>query len=177
MRKAVLFIALNIIGSVCLAQNPEQTSLKALLNHVVGGTWVSTNNNNEGKPEDYKTFFMRFNNWSDDASVTGSIFGVKNNGDTTQLIEIWNFIDQSNNTIFYVQRTTWGWHATGRISRFEQKHIDIQFKTRTEQGKEFYTRDLHYIESKNKMRAISYHKAKAEDEWKEANRSEWTRLE
>lgn len=157
----------------CHAQS--EPTLKELLNHVVGGTWVSTNINNEGKPDDFKTFLLSFENWADDSSVTGSIFGIRNNGDTTQLIEVWNFIDQANNNLFYVQRTTWGWYATGTINRHESKHLDIRFKTITPEGQQFYTRDLHYIDSENEMRAVTYHKTNEEDEWKEASRSEWKR--
>ncbi|WP_424963671.1 hypothetical protein [Ekhidna sp.] len=171
--KNLIFIFL-LLGTGVSAQ--ESPTIKELLNHVVGGTWSSTNSTNEGKPEDYKLFFMSFKNWADDSSVTGSIFGVQNNGDTIQLIEVWNFIDRSKGNLFYVQRTTWGWYGTGTISRYEEKHLDIQFKITTPEGQQFYTRDLHYIDSKHKMRAITFHKATEDEEWKEASRSEWTRI-
>lgn len=176
MKKAAILLGLIVSPLLSIAQDIQKPTLKALLNHVVGGIWTSANQNNEGKPEDYKTFFMSFKNWADDSSVTGSIYGIKNNGDTTQLIEIWNFIDKTNDNLFYVQRTTWGWYGTGTISRYQDSHLDIQFKIHTDQGQEFFTRDLHFIESNDKMRAITYHKAREEDEWKEASRSEWVRV-
>ncbi|MEQ8927985.1 MAG: hypothetical protein RLO81_19365 [Fulvivirga sp.] len=175
MKKLTLFACILFIAFHAPAQD-KQPSLKELLNHVVGGTWVSTNKENEGKPEDYKTFYMNFKNWADDNSVTGSIYGIMNNGDTTQLIEIWNFIDKSKNNLFYVNRTTGGWIGTGTITPYEGKHLNIQFKTRTDQGQEFYTRDLHYIEGPNKLKAVSQHKAKEEDNWGVEKISVWERI-
>lgn len=171
--KKIIFLLFLLAGLKTSAQ--DSVSLKTLINHVVGGTWISTNANNEGKPEDYKTFYMYFENWSDNSSVTGSIFGIRNNGDTTQLIEIWNFIDEANDNIFFVQRTTWGWHGTGTITPHKGKNLDIQFKMNTPEGQQFYTRDIHMLDGKNQIQAITYHKAREDDEWKEASRSSWTR--
>lgn len=171
--KRTLIIALFLGGLACKAQ--ETKSLEELINYVVGGTWTSTNEDNDGKPESFKSFYMNFSTWSDEASVIGTISGVKNNGDSSQLIEIWNFIDQANQSVFYVHRTTWGAYATGIIQPFENEHIDIQFKSTTPQGQQYYTRDLHYIEGRNRMRAVTYHKMKEGEEWKEATRSEWIR--
>ncbi|MEQ9304113.1 MAG: hypothetical protein RJQ14_09380 [Marinoscillum sp.] len=174
----------NLIVTICLyflislhsqAQESHPKTQKELLNHVVGGTWISTNEQNEGKPEDYKSFYMSFENWSDDASVTGSISGIKNRGDTVQLIEIWNFLNEAEDNIFYVHRTTWGWYSLGAIKPYLSKHLDIQFKTRTPDGQEFYTRDLHYLDTKDSMSVITYHRLTQDDEWEEVSTSTWTR--
>ncbi|MEQ6166016.1 hypothetical protein AAOE16_02385 [Ekhidna sp. MALMAid0563] len=171
MKRTLTFLLLL----VAIVSKGQDRSLKELINYVVGGTWTSINEDNDGEPEGYKSYYMNFSTWSDDESVTGTIYGVKNNGDTIQLIEVWNFIDKANQSIFYVHRTTWGSYATGTIQKYEGKHIDIQFKSTTPEGQQYFTRDLHYIEERNRMRAVTYHKSKEGEEWKEANRSEWTR--
>lgn len=172
------FIAMTLVfvSHFLWAQDTNPTLID-LLNHVVGGKWVSTNMNNDGEPESYGSYMMSFENWSDDKeSVIGTIYGIKNNGDTTQLIEVWNFIDKSTNSLFYVQKTTWGWYSTGSITRFEEKHLDIQFKTITEEGQSFYTRDLHYIQGEDKMKAVTFHRSEDQEEWKEAGTSIWSRI-
>lgn len=174
--KELIITSVLLLSSIAgFAQN-NKPDLKKLLNHVVGGAWVSENKDNGGNPDEYKTFFMIFRNWADDNSVTGDMYGISNAGDTTQLAEIWNFIDKPNNNIFFLQRTTWGWVGTGKIVPYEEEHLDIQFKTRTDQGQEFYTRDIHFIEGPDKLKAVSQHKARESDDWGEETVSVWIRI-
>lgn len=167
-------IALPLLLCACISIAQEK-SLEELLNYTVGGVWISTNENNDLQPESYASFFMEFKNWSSNQSVTADIFGVKNNGDTSQLIEIWNYINPSENNIFLVQRTAWGAHCTGTITPYEGKHLDIVFKTTNSDGSFYWTRDIHYAISENEIRAETYFRLTEEEQWEKSNESLWKR--
>ncbi|HNP17535.1 MAG TPA: hypothetical protein PKL31_03785 [Fulvivirga sp.] len=165
--------------AICLLHFSEtvgQSQLHELLNHVVGGTWISQNQQNPGNPDDFKLFYMRFTNWGDKESVQGNIYGVKNNGDSVLLIQIWNFINKAEKNIYLVQRTTWGEMSTGSITAYGENDLDIQFKSITSQGQQYYTRDLHYLDGNDKMRAETFQKSKEADEWKKTGESDWERI-
>lgn len=83
--KILWFILMLFTVSIVHSQ---EKSLTELLNFPIGGTWVSENNQNDNLPESFATFYMKFQNWSSKESVTGSIFGIRNDGDTLQLIEV-----------------------------------------------------------------------------------------
>ena len=167
------FILLLTMHFTWPANAQDTPTLKQLLNKVVGGVWVSTNEKNTKSPEDFETFFMSFRNWADSESVTGNIYGITNAGDTSQLMEVWNFVDLANNNIFLVQRNAWGGKSIGFITPLEGQHLDIQFKTTVPDGRSYFTRDIHYFQGEGKMKAVTYHKAKEEDAWEEAGHSEW----
>lgn len=173
MRNLFLSLAIVLAANYSIAQ--ETPVPKDLLNKVVGGVWVSANEKNSNSPEDFKIFFMSFDNWADNESATGNIYGITNTGDTTQLMQVWNFVDKANKNIFLVQRDAWGGKSIGRITPYEGKHLDIQFKTTIADGRSYYTRDIHYFDGDNKMKAVTYQKAKKEDKWEEASTSIWIR--
>ena len=104
MRKPFATVFL-ILSTTLFAQ---ERTLEDLLNFTVGGIWISPNENNDEEPQSFRSFFMEFKNWSSKASVTANIFGVKNDGDTARLMEVWNYLNPSENNIFLVQRTAWG---------------------------------------------------------------------
>lgn len=169
----------NLILTFCLmiAFNVQsQTGMVSLLNFPVGGTWVSENVQNDGEANSFSTFFMKFKTWSSESSVVGNIYGVRNNEDTVQLLEVWNFLDKVNKNAFLVQRTTWGEKSIGTVAIYEEKHLDIQFKSTTSSGEEYYTRDIHYIISDNEMKAVTYQKRNESDEWAFASESIWKRI-
>ena len=173
MKILILSLLVLLLTKQTIAQ--ESTSPKELLNKVVGGVWVSSNGNNSNSAEDFKTFFMSFENWGDKESASGNIFGITNADDTTQLMQVWNFVDKANSNVFLVQRDAWGGKSIGSITPYEHKHLDIQFKTTLADGRSYYTRDIHYFEHDNQMKAVTYHKAKEKDEWEEASTSMWIR--
>lgn len=156
-----------------MAQN---MSLTNMLNHPVGGIWVSNNKDNSGQEDDFKTFFMSFSNGINIESVWGEIQGVKNNGDTIRLIEIWTFVNPSESNITLIQKTAWGEICHGTIEPYQHKHLDIQFKSVTPDGIEYYTRDIHYLEGQDIMTAFTYQKSNESDDWKEQGTSKWKRL-
>ncbi|MEP1097396.1 MAG: hypothetical protein ABJG78_19925 [Cyclobacteriaceae bacterium] len=153
----------------------QDRSLEDLLNFTVGGVWTSENKSNDSEPDSFSSFFMEFKNWSSKSSVTANIFGVKNNGDTSQLMEVWNYLNPSDSNIFFVQRTAWGAHCTGTVTAFEGQHIEIIFKTVNPDGSSYDTRDIHYILSKNAMRAETFHRLNESKEWEKAGESFWKR--
>ncbi|MEQ9591466.1 MAG: hypothetical protein RLN86_02655 [Cyclobacteriaceae bacterium] len=173
IRTNLLTSFMLVVATSAIAQ--EFPSPERLLNKVVGGVWVSTNEKNANGPEDFKTFFMSFDSWGDRESATGNIFGITNAGDTTQLMEVWNFVDKANKNVFLVQRDAWGGKSIGAITPHEGQHLDIQFKTTLADGRSYYTRDIHYFEDENKIKAVTYHKSKEVDEWKESGTSLWIR--
>ena len=119
---------------------------------------------------------MTFKNGINEASVFGEIHGIKNNGDSTMLMEIWNFISPSDSSIRLVQNTIWGEYSIGNIQLYKGKHMDIAFKSVTANGQVYYTRDIHYLISKNEMRAETFQKMKEEEKWKKAGESIWKRI-
>jgi hypothetical protein len=168
------FLTITCLLFVIQASSQDRT-LEELLNFTVGGVWTSENGENDQQPESFSSFFMEFKNWSSTTSVTADIFGVKNNGDTLQLMEVWNYINPSEQNIFLVQKTAWGSHSVGTIIPFEGKHIDIVFKTTNPDGTSYWTRDIHYLLSENEMKAETYHRSNESEEWKKANESYWIR--
>ena len=173
MKIGILFYFALLISNYAFCQD---ASLERLIAYPVGGTWVSDNKNNGGKLEDFQSFYMRFNYGMDTQSVWGLIHGVKNNGYTLKLIEIWNFIHQGKQNIQLIQRTSWGEVAFGTIVPFERKHLDIQFKSTAANGNAYFTRDIHYLDGPDFMKSISYQKLTEADEWKESNTSIWRRI-
>ncbi|MEQ8362401.1 MAG: hypothetical protein RIF39_08435 [Cyclobacteriaceae bacterium] len=174
MNLKLLWVLILLLAGSAMAQSNSK-SLEEHLNFVVGGVWASQNKNNDGKPESFNSFHMNFENWSSKSSVRGEIFGVTNNGDTVALIQIWNYINPSQNNIFLTQRTSWGETGIGTIVPYKEKHLDIQFKSVTSEGQEYFTRDIHYVLSKNEMRAETYQKSKVTDEWQKTGESIWVR--
>lgn len=179
MLKAILILSIIITAflypeKVC-SQTQDNRHLKELMNSMVGGTWESTNDENTGKPEEFKSYFMEFKNWHDGNSVRGSIYGIKNNSDTTSLIEVWNFIDKANKNIRLIQRTTWQEHSEGTITPYQGKHLDIRFTSTTADGQTYFTRDIHFVESPNRLRAVSYHRRTEVEKWQKAGESVWIR--
>lgn len=174
----IIFFILLSIGILTKGHAFQEgnKSNKELINFMVGGTWVSENEKNSGTPEDFESFYMNFENWHDENSVRGSIYGVKNNGETVGLIEVWNFIDPSNKSIRLIQRTIWQEHSEGTIHPYNKNGLDITFKSTTSDGQVYYTRDIHHRESLNKLRAESFHRTTENEEWKKANESVWTRV-
>lgn len=173
----ILFISISSTAfSFGFQQEEEMADLKEMINFMVGGTWVSENAKNSGELEDFQSFFMKFEQWHDENSVKGSVYGVKNNSDTTGLMEVWNFLDYSNRKIKLIQRSTWNSFSEGNIVSYEGKHLDIQFKTIMADGRSFLTRDIHFKESDNKLRAEQFHKSKEEEEWIKAGESIWRRI-
>ncbi len=152
-----------------------QTDMVTLLNFPVGGTWTSKNVKNDGKPNSFESFFMQFQSWSSKSSVVGNIYGIRNNGDTTQLMEVWNFMEGDGKSAYLVQRTTWGDKGIGNVKPYDGEHLDITFMTTTASGSTHFTRDIHYIISENEMKAVTYHKEAKNDEWELAGESIWRR--
>ncbi|MEP5612244.1 MAG: hypothetical protein ABJP45_08340 [Cyclobacteriaceae bacterium] len=169
-----IFISVFLLFSL-IRTEAQDRSLEEILNFPVGGIWTSTNENNDNDPQSFSSFFMKFENWSSKASVTASIFGVKNSGDTSQLMEVWNYLNPSENNVFLVQHTAWGAHCTGTLNVFEGKHMDIFFKTVNPDGGSYDTRDIHYILSENEMKAETFHRLDETQEWKKASESFWKR--
>lgn len=167
---AILFINPGIIGF-----QSDLSSEKEMINFMVGGTWVSENPNNTGEPEGYRSFFMKFENWHDQNSILGSIYGIKNNSDTTGLMEVWNFVDPTMDGIRLIQRTAWSEFSEGAITLYKGEHLDIRFKSTTADGQVYYTRDIHYKESKDKLRAETFHRRSEDEEWQKAGESVWIR--
>ncbi|MEP1033758.1 hypothetical protein [Ekhidna sp.] len=155
----------------------SQTDMVTLLNFPVGGTWLSENIQNDGKPNSFAAFSMQFKTWSSESSVLGNIYGIKNNGDTIQLMEVWNFIEPDGKSAFLVQRASWGGRSVGSVVPYEGTHLDIQFKSTSDIGDEYFTRDIHYVISKNEMKSVSYHKRNEDNEWQLAGESIWKRKE
>ncbi|WP_436517477.1 hypothetical protein [Ekhidna sp. To15] len=153
-----------------------QTDMKTLLNFPVGGTWTSENIKNDKKPNSFRAFYMQFETWSSPSSVLGSIYGVRNNGDTIQLMEVWNFLEPDEESAFLIQRTTWGDKSIGNVKRYEGEHLDITFKTTSSSGGVHFTRDIHFIVSKNEMKAKTYHKTSESDDWQFEGESTWKRI-
>ncbi|MEQ9426548.1 MAG: hypothetical protein RJQ09_19150 [Cyclobacteriaceae bacterium] len=170
-------VTIIILFTSTFKLSAQKNSLIELLNHPVGGVWSSPNEQNNGAPDNFNIFLMTFENWSSEESVIGNIYGVRNNGDTTQLMEVWNYINPSENNIFLVQRTAWGEHSTGKIEIFESQHLDITFMSTTSAGVTYLTRDIHYILSENEMRSESFQKMKEEEEWRSVGVSIWKRAE
>ncbi|WP_139135337.1 hypothetical protein [Roseivirga sp. 4D4] len=158
-----------------LAQDQEN-NLVHLLNHTVGGKWISTNEKNSGKPEDFRSFMMEFAQMADEQSVWGDIIGIKNNGDTLHLMEVWNFINPAKKEILLVQRTSWGETSIGNIVPYEGKHLDIQFKSTTAQGQEYFVRDIHYVIGEDEMKAETFQKMALNDKWVATGTSTWKRI-
>ena len=154
----------------------QKSILMELLSHPVGGTWVSTNTHNKGNPEDFSSFYMNFGFGMTKESVWGRISGVRNSGDTVKLIELWNFMNEPEKNILLVQRTTWGEVSIGSIVPYENDHLDIQFKSATASGQEYYVRDIHYLIGADSMQSVSYQKRLESDEWQKTRISEWKRI-
>ncbi len=171
-----LLVLLFFVSSMSFASAQEQT-LEELLNYPVGGIWTSLNDQNDHRPEGFKQFFMDFHNGLNLESVYGLIGGVRNNGDTVLLTEIWNFVNPADSNIFFVQRASWGETSVGTIKPHEGKHLDIQFRSTMADGRTYYTKDIHYIDGPNTMRAVTFQKMKEEEDWREVHRSLWTRTE
>ncbi len=154
----------------------KEISIEELLNHTVGGVWVSSNEKNDtSNPNDFKSFRMKFENWGGRKSVKGDIYGITNGGDTTSIMQVWNFLDEYKKNITLIQRTSWGEQSMGEINVFEKEHFDITFKATTAQGQEYYIRDIHYIIGNDEMKAETYQKMKEEDEWMKVSESVWNR--
>lgn len=165
-----------IISLIAALNGHSQTSLKTLLNFPVGGTWISQNANNDDKPESFSLFYMQFKPWSSESSVLGSIYGIRNSGDTLHLIEVWNFMEAAGKSAFFVQRTTWGEKSVGSVTLYKDEHLDIQFESTTSSGEVYFTRDIHYVISENEMKAMTYQKRSKDDEWVLSGESTWKRI-
>lgn len=171
MRKTWIIASFLSVGLL----SAQEKSLEELLNYTVGGVWISENQANDHKPESFESFFMEFQNWSSRSSVTADIYGIKNNGDTLQLMEVWNYIIPSQKDAILVQRTAWGAHSTGTVALFESQHLNITFRTTNPDGSTYWTRDIHFIISKNEMKAETYYRTNQKEEWEKTNESYWTR--
>jgi len=168
-------MTLMIISLIGHAQEREP-NLVRMLNHTVGGKWVSVNEKNSGKPDDFKRFYMEFRQMANEQSVWGNIMGLKNSGDTLQLMEVWNFINPAKKDILLVQRTSWGETSIGNIVPYKGQHLDIQFKSTTAEGQEYYVRDIHYVIGDDKMKAETFQKAALSDDWMPTGTSLWKRI-
>ncbi|MBO6525255.1 MAG: hypothetical protein JJ971_15610 [Balneolaceae bacterium] len=172
----ILFsIVITTFGFGFQSDNEDLGQLREMINFMVGGTWESENVNNSDNPEDFKSFYMNFENWHDQNSVRGSIYGIKNNGDTLGLMEVWNFVDVPNKNIRLLQRTIWQEHSEGTIFPYEGKHLDIRFKSTMADGQTYFTKDIHFKESPDKLRAETYHRRTEKDDWQKASESLWIR--
>ncbi|WP_370089576.1 hypothetical protein [Ekhidna sp.] len=121
----------------------QEKSLTELLNFPIGGIWVSEKKQNDNQPESFSSFYMKFQNWSSEKSVTGDIYGVRNNGDTLQLIEVWNYTIPSAQHAILVREPR-GEHIAPALLQFIKGSTSILFSKQPIQmvhhfGQEIFT--------------------------------------
>lgn len=174
--KAPCLVALVLLAVLhwSFQSQPEKDHIEAFFRQLTsdGGTWEAASPTAAGNP--FTKFIMNF---SADGpySVRGSIKGVKQDGDTTHIWEIWEFPDPSQqNTTVLVQRSDWAYGIGTSTFESDQKRAGALELTWYNQ-QHLKHRDTHHFNGPDTLISESTDFDPESGEWGPVSQLVWTR--